>query len=232
MPLAAAVLGAAVIGGVTTAITGSKAAKAQQQAADQQVAEYRRQYDTSRADLAPWRDTGASALSKLAGMYGVGSGTTSTAGAAGDATGSTGDPAYGGFFTSPGYQFRLDQGNQAVQRSAAARGILASGATMKAIDRYSQGLASSEYGAFSDRLAQIAGFGQNATNATVAAGETATQGIAGAYGRAGDARASSYANTGSAINGTINNALSAYLYSQGGGFGAKPPTTPHSVYGM
>jgi hypothetical protein len=54
------------------AITGSKAAKAQKQAADQQVAEYRRQYDTSRADLAPWRETGASALSKLAGMYGVG----------------------------------------------------------------------------------------------------------------------------------------------------------------
>jgi hypothetical protein len=219
MPLAAAVVGAAVIGGVTTAITGSKAANAQKHAADQQVGEYRRQYDTSRADLAPWRETGASALSKLAGMYGVGTPATATTGA----TGSTGgDPAYGGFFTSPGYRFRLDQGNQAVERSAAARGLLRSGAAVKAIDRYSQGLASSEYGAFSDRLAQIAGFGQNATNATVAAGENATAGIAGAYGRAGDARASSYANTGSAINGTINNALSAYLYSQGGGFTPKP----------
>jgi hypothetical protein len=229
MPLAAAVAGAAVIGGVTSIISGNKAAKAQTHAADQQVAEFRRQYDTSRADLAPWRETGASALSKLAGMYGVGSGTTSTAGAAGSAAG---DPAYGGFFTSPGYQFRLDQGNQAVQRSAAARGQLGSGATMKAIDRYSQGLASSEYQNFSDRLAQIAGFGQNATNATVAAGESATAGIAGAYGRAGDARASSYANTGSAINGTINNALSAYLYTQGGGFGAKPTPSPRNVYGM
>jgi hypothetical protein len=225
MPLAAAVIGAAVVGGAATMITGSKAAKAQTHAADQQVAEERRQYEQDRTDLAPWRDTGSAALSKLAGMYGVG-GPTSTAGAAG----STGDGAYGGFFTSPGYQFRLDQGNQAVQRSAAARGLLGSGAAVKAIDRYSQGLASSEYGAFSDRLAQIAGFGQNATNATVAAGQNATAGIVGAYGRAGDARASSYANTGSAINGTINNALSAYLYSQGGGFGAKP--TPSRAYGM
>jgi hypothetical protein len=226
MPLAAAVIGAAVVGGAATMITGSKAAKAQQQAANQQITEERRQYDQSRADLAPWRDTGSAALSKLAGMYGVGSGTTATTGAAGS---TTGDQAYGGFFTSPGYQFRLDQGNQAVQRSAASRGLLASGATVKAIDRYSQGLASSEYNNFSDRLAQIAGFGQNATNATVAAGENATAGIVGAYGRAGDARASSYANTGSAINGTINNALSAYLYTQGGGFGKAPGPKP---YGM
>jgi hypothetical protein len=214
MPLAAAVVGAAIIGGVATTVAGTKAANAQKDAANQQVAEYRHEYDQNRADLAPWRDTGASALSKLAGMYGVGAAPTN-----GEGTDNPTADAYGGFFTSPGYKFRLDQGNQAVQRSAAARGILGSGATMKAIDRYSQGLASSEYGAFSDRLAQIAGFGQNATNATVAAGNAATQGIASAYGAAGNARASSYANIGSAVNGTVNNALSAYLFSKGGGFG-------------
>jgi hypothetical protein len=226
MPIGATI-GAAVIGGATTMITGGKAAKAQKQAADSQVGEYRREYDTSRADLAPWRTTGAIALSKLAGMYGVNGAPTG-----GEGTDNPSADAYGGFFTSPGYRFRLDQGNQAVERSAAARGLLGSGATVKALDRYSQGLASSEYQSFSDRLAQIAGFGQNATNATVAAGENATAGMAGAYGRAGDARASSYANTGSAINGTINNALSAYLYSSGGGFTAKPTTPLPPVYGM
>jgi hypothetical protein len=152
-------------------------------------------------------------------MYGVG-GAPGAAPANGEGTDNPTADAYGGFFTSPGYRFRLDQGNQAVQRSAAARGILGSGATMKAIDRYSQGLASSEYGSFADRLAQIAGFGQNATNATVAAGQASTQGIASAYGAAGNARASSYANVGSAINGALNNAGAAYLYSKGyGGYG-------------
>jgi hypothetical protein len=130
-------------------IAGSKAAKAQKHAANQQVAEYRREYDQPRRPRT------------LAG-YGLGCPVEARRhvrrrhpgdhgnGAAGSTTAAT-RRAYGGFFTSPGYQFRLDQGNQAVQRSAAARGILGSGATMKAIDRYSQGLASSEYNNFSDR---------------------------------------------------------------------------------
>ncbi len=51
----------------------------------------------------------------------------------------------GEFETSPGYQFRLKEGVDAVQRSAAARNQLQSGPTLKAIDQYSQGLASDEY---------------------------------------------------------------------------------------
>lgn len=214
--VAVAIAGAAVVGAGTSIISGNKAAKAQTKAADQQIAEERRQYDLDRADLAPWRETGASALSKLAGMYGVGGTPTN-----GEGTADPNAGAYGGFFTSPGYQFRLDEGNKAVERSAAAKGLLRSGAAVKAIDRYSQGLASSEYDAFTNRLMGLAGLGQNATNATVQAGQNATSGIVNAYGAAGNARASSYANTGSAINSGINNALSAYLYSQGGGFAKK-----------
>jgi hypothetical protein len=45
----------------------------------------------------------------------------------------------------PGYQFRIDQGNQALQRSAAARGGAMGGGVMQALARYSQGQASSEY---------------------------------------------------------------------------------------
>lgn len=46
----------------------------------------------------------------------------------------------------PGYQFRLDQGNKAINNSAAARGGLLSGATLKAITEYNSGAASQEYG--------------------------------------------------------------------------------------
>ena len=46
---------------------------------------------------------------------------------------------------TPGYQFALQQGEQAVQRSAAAQGDLLTGGTLKAEDQYAQGLASQTY---------------------------------------------------------------------------------------
>lgn len=45
----------------------------------------------------------------------------------------------------PSYQFRLSEGTKALQKSAAARGGLLGGGTLRALDRYSQGLASTEY---------------------------------------------------------------------------------------
>lgn len=210
MPPAVAIAGAAVVGAGASIISGNKAAKAQQQAADQQVAESRRQYDQDRADLAPWREAGQSAWSKMSAAYGLNGQPAAT-------------PEQLGFTTSPGYQFRLDQGVKAAERSAASRGLLGSGAAMKAVQRYGEGLAASEYGDWWNRLAGMAGVGQAATNTTVAAGQNATNGITSAIGAAGNARASSYANTGSAINSGLNNIMSAYLYKRGWGSpGTKP----------
>lgn len=49
------------------------------------------------------------------------------------------------FEADPGYQFRMDEGNKAINNSAAAQGGLLSGATLKAIQKYSQNLGSQEY---------------------------------------------------------------------------------------
>lgn len=46
----------------------------------------------------------------------------------------------------PGYQFRVEQGQKGIERSAAARGTLLSGGTLKDLEDYRQGLASQEYG--------------------------------------------------------------------------------------
>lgn len=46
----------------------------------------------------------------------------------------------------PGYQFRLEQGQKAIERSAAARGGLLTGGTLKDLTNYGQDLASNEYG--------------------------------------------------------------------------------------
>jgi hypothetical protein len=49
------------------------------------------------------------------------------------------------FQEDPGYKFRLAQGQNAIEGSAAARGGLLSGATMKAMNEYGQNFASDEY---------------------------------------------------------------------------------------
>lgn len=223
MPIAAAIAGAAIVGGGVSLIEGNKAAKAQKSAANSSIAEQQREYDLDRSDLAPYRETGTAALSKLASMYGVG-GTGSAS-----APGGTGYANDGGYTALPGYQFQLDQGTQAAERSAAARGQLASGGTLKAITRYATGLAANDYDQYASRLAQLAGVGQSATNSTVAAGQNTTNQITQAQQQAGNARASSYANTGSAINGGVNNLASAYLYSQTPQYGAGG-YTPYSAY--
>lgn len=54
----------------------------------------------------------------------------------------------------PGYEFRLQQGANALQNSAAARGGLLSGGTAKAINDYAQNSASNEYGNVYNRALQ------------------------------------------------------------------------------
>jgi hypothetical protein len=73
----------------------------------------------------------------------------------------------------PGYQFRLSEGQRALERSAAARGGLQGGGTLRALTRYSQGEASQEYqnaferfmaqqGARRQTLGALAGYGAQA----------------------------------------------------------------------
>ncbi len=212
MPPAAVMLGAAAVGAGASIITGNKAANAQKQAAAQGIAEQRRQYDQTRSDLAPWRATGGSALDTLARVYGLN----------GQA------PDSSAFTTSPGYQFRYNEGLRGIDRGAAARGLLHSGAAVKAEENFGQGLASQEFGNWTNTLMGLSGSGQSAANTTAAAGQNAANNISQAYGQAGNARASSYANVGSSINSGINNALFSYLNGFGGSkppnYGAQAPT--------
>ncbi len=46
----------------------------------------------------------------------------------------------------PGYQFRANEGRRALEQSAAARGLLGSGGTLKNIDAWGQNFAKQEYG--------------------------------------------------------------------------------------
>jgi hypothetical protein len=81
----------------------------------------------------------------------------------------------------PGYKFRLEQGQKALERSGALRGMLNSGQTLKALTGYAQGMASQEYqnafNRFMEQRAQryrmlsdLAGMGQRATQQALGLG--------------------------------------------------------------
>lgn len=81
----------------------------------------------------------------------------------------------------PGYQFAQDQGVQALDRSAASRGMLNSGRSQKDLLRFGTGLADQTYGNQLQRLLGAAGQGagwlgaQNATEGQGLQGQLATR---------------------------------------------------------
>ena len=95
------------------------------------------------------------------------------------------------FQTDPGYQFRFEEGQRALDRGAAARGGLLSGGYGRKAMRYGQGFASNEFSNVYNRIANIAGMGQvanqQAGNYAMMGGQgmgnaAANMGIASAYG--------------------------------------------------
>jgi hypothetical protein len=210
MPVAIAIGAAAAIGGVATVVSGNKAANAQKDAANASISEQQREYNQTREDTATARNIGNGALTTLGSVYGIGAdGQPATSGAA---------PDYSKFYESPDYQFRLSEGQKAIDRSNSARGLLGSGANQKAQIGFAENTAAGGYNDWWSKLSGLAGIGQNATNTTVAAGQNTANNISSAYTAAGNARASSYLNTGSAINSTVNNLASVYAFNAGGGF--------------
>jgi hypothetical protein len=84
--------------------------------------------------------------------------------------------AMGGFTSgqfgpgNPFYDFPLQQGIQALERSAAAKGTLLGGGQVKAVTRYGQDYAASRLGDYWDRLYKTAGLGLNAAQSAGAFG--------------------------------------------------------------
>lgn len=91
----------------------------------------------------------------------------------------------------PGYQFRLDEGLKSGRNIAGARGMLNSGATAKALTRYGQDYASGEFNNIYNRLAGVAGLGQNATNTGVQAGQNYAGNVGNMITGLGNARGAS-----------------------------------------
>lgn len=100
----------------------------------------------------------------------TGAGATSTLGNALGINGADGNAAAtSAFQAGPGFQFALDQGNQAALRQASAGGAINSGNTLAALTQFGTGLANQEYGSWLDRLSGASGQGLQAASGQGAA---------------------------------------------------------------
>lgn len=221
--VAAAIVGGAVIGAGASIYGSSQQADAAGDAAAIQAAatasataEERRQFDLTRADFAPYRETGTNALAQFAAITGI------------DREGVLSpeeiEQAREHFIETPGYKFRFEEGVRALDRSAAAKGKLRGGGHERELIRFGQGIASEEFGTYSNRLAALAGIGQDATRSSAYLGQQSTGNITnllttgaarqGSYvADVGTARASGTVGAGNQINAGIQNML-AYRASQ------------------
>jgi hypothetical protein len=224
------------IGTVASLVLGNQAAKAQKtaanraadatrDAADQSIAAQERMFDRQVELQEPFRQTGLTAQNRMMALLGIGQDRTAP-----DFGKYAGDFGMGDFQADPGYGFRLSEGMKALERSAAARGGLLSGATLKGITRFGQDTASGEYmNAFNryqtnrsnqlNPLQSLMGAGQTSTNALSSAAQQTGAGmgstymgmgagLAGAQMAGGAARASGYTGMANSINSGITNAMS------------------------
>jgi hypothetical protein len=146
------------------------------------------------------------------------------------------------FQQDPGYAFRMSEGMKALDRSAAARGGLLSGAALKGAQRFGQDLGSQEYqNAFNryqtnranklNPLQSLMGAGQTAAGQVANAGQNYANQAGQNYMNAGNARASGYVGSANAWSNAIGNAYNQYnqnqmmnqMFPQGGGTAGYTP---------
>lgn len=233
--VAGAVVGSAVIGGIASnkaaksqAGAATAAAQTQQESNREALELQRRMYEEGVARQQPYYQAGVNALSQLQGQMGAM------------------PPAFTGqvdLSRDPGYAFRLSEGLKAMERGAAARGGLMSGAALRAGQRFGQDLASQEYGnAYNralteynaarqreaegyNRLAGLAGVGGTTAQQIGLAGQQFGQqagqnlmasGQAAAQGMlgAGAARASGYVGGANALTSALGTGLNYFQGQQ------------------
>jgi hypothetical protein len=201
--VAAATIGAAGIG----AYSSRQASKTQERAAAQGDAAQERMFNRQVELQEPFRQAGVNALPELveASRY---------------------TPfSMEQFQQDPGYQFRLREGLKALDRTAAARGGLLSGAQLRGVTRYGQELGTQEYtNAFNryqaeraarlNPLQSLAGMGQS-TAATLGqqAGQYG-QNLAQGAAQMGNIRASSYMGQANALTGALGQGVNYYQNQQ------------------
>lgn len=218
---AVAIAGASVVSGVLGADAAEDAANISANATDRSTALQREMYQTTRSDLAPYRDAGSAGLARLMYLTGLGGS-------------DTGDGQYGSlmrdfsmkdFEKDPGYQFRLEEGEKGLNRAMAARGLANSTPGLRSLMRFNQGFASDEFGKSYARfeaskgqkfnlLSYLAGTGQNAAAMTGQVGTNTAAGASQAMMQGAAAQGNAALMGGAAWNNAIQGGIGNFMYQQ------------------
>lgn len=142
------------MGGIVRAVFGGSSNKSKQVSENQA-------YPTLLGLLQGNIGQGNSAMSTLGSLLGLG------------------DPAQGkstltNFLDSTGFNFLRDQGERGITGSAAAKGLLNSGSTGKALTSFGQNLAQTKLNDLFQNLTSLGQYGLNSANTIAAAGQKST----------------------------------------------------------
>lgn len=257
--VAAAIGGAAVIGAAGSIIGSHTQANAQQSAANTQADMFNKIVGQEQ----PFIQSGYGAVNQLSGLMGLPTYSGSTAiypgtpmsGAqqstqsqtngqnfpTGNVPGTNLPAGYltqtftpDQFLNSPQYQFQMEQGGQALRNSMTPGVGALSGAALKSLENFNQGLASTYYNDYFNnfqtqqnnifnRLSNVASLGQNAAGNLGSAGTQLGTGIAQAQAGAGASLGAGYSSAASNLGQGLSLAgLLGNSGSSGGGFTPDP----------
>lgn len=135
-------------------------------------------------------------------------GTAATAGTDGTAAANA---AFDQFRKSTGYDFRVNQGMNAVNSGYAGKGAIKSGAAMKAINDYGQGMASQEFGNYLNALGNQQSLGMSAGSALAGVGQNYANSLGNIYQQNG----ANQANSAIIKAGSLNSGLNTFTNSLG-----------------
>ena len=227
-----------VVGGIFGAMGASKAADAQVEAAriaaDAALTGYHWITGPGFQYAQPYLQTGTSALPTVSNALNAQSQLLGLS----PVTDQT-KQAFNNYLGSTGYQFQLNQGQNAIASSAAMKGLLNSGGTAKALEQYGQNLASTTFNNYLNQVGQtginaqnVAGLGQTEIAQIAGAGSQGGVGASNALLQGGlsaaNSRAGMWQGIGSAIGGGMNflasGGFGAGGFGGGGGYGGEEYT--------
>lgn len=191
---AAATVAAGAYSANRQAAAAKDAARAGQRGAGQMNTLFRASEAQQLDRLNPYRQVGMNALNQIGAVQ-------------------QGD--YSGFTESPGYQFAFDEGMRAVDNSGAARGMSLSGAQLKALNRYGQGVGAQQYDNYLNNLYRDVQVGQNAVANSNQVSQYATAGRTGAVEMNAGAQQSGIIGQANARSAGLNNAANTLAYGYG-----------------
>ena len=142
-----------------------------------------------------------------------------------------GDAAMANFRTAPGYEWMRQEGIRAIENSAAANGMLQSGATLKALQDRGQGLADQSFGQYYNRLAGLSQMGQASAAGVGAQGNQVAAGQAQTDVSAAGTQASMYNQGAQGIGTAINQYGNNSMYERRTNALYQPQQQWNSTYG-